>query len=35
MISLEDFSDTTEVIILPCRHAFTDQKKGLNGLLLV
>jgi hypothetical protein len=22
-ISLEDFSDTTEVIVLPCRHAFT------------
>ena len=26
-ISLEDFSDTTEVIILPCRHAFT-----VNGI---
>jgi hypothetical protein len=24
-ISLEDFSDTTEVIVLPCRHAFTAE----------
>ena len=23
-ITLEDFSDTTEVIVLPCRHAFTS-----------